>query len=661
MSGNTANYISPIKSTFEVYKESDFNGVSVSGNAANTEVLCQYYFSYIIYDTLELNQYSNKEKYKYKYEKIFNDLYEQIISNINTFKDNGDEYEYINTFFAYVLKIFSAVNHGGIIDANNTFSISQGQYLDHLDTIYERYNNIISRYTKEKDISTFEVSDIIIKQSEITSTNISITQRVSKYYISFIKEKYATLETLYKTNNKFFITDNDTNNKISIIKYGEEQSEYDELFKEKQNINKEITDVIEDILYFYYRYEFVYASQNTRNFISEGLKNRARNSSLLCAIFKIFEKNNKNLIQLLLFKDKFFNKLITNIDTDNDTKIIMLEKYQMLEKKIRRAFLNDKNTKFVNNPFVNESIFLSFYNIINYRLYLYGNYGYDENMKNVVNFYRPGRLIQYYNENKKNIGIISSKKTSQNENNIPIVPIIQLDNDTDNDTDDESIVSEISSTIESDNKDTKIDISDIEDTDIIVGVKKIKENTNQAFQEQKENNNEYEYINFDFNKKYTLHANDSKQISETAKTNMENINHYKNNYNGSLFVITDYTIYPAQKKHTLCNIPEEIYLSYFNIGKENTLTNEKMILITDQFITYIFNEKTKHLYTEEYSKDYTKCILIEKILGNQIVDNIVDNNKYNKLFFITNNEIEQEVFNNDIIIEDEANDEIKDL
>ena len=663
MSGNIEN--SPIKSTFEVYKESDFNNFNVDGNMGSTENLCKYYFSYIIYDTLELNNNNDKETYKYKYETKLDHLSKQIIANINAIKERGDKYEYINTFFNYAFTIFSVVSQGDIIDDNKTVSISQGQYLDHLDTIHERYKKIINGYSEEnqkkKAINSFAVPDIIIKKNTIQSTDIiSETKTEVKYYISFINEKYKNLD-VYKKKNKFFITDISN---ITILKHGEEEDEYKNLYSDK-NPQKNITNVIEDLLYFYYRYEFTYASINTLNIISDGLKNRARNSSLLCAIFSIFEKNNKNIIQLLLFKDKFFNKLIqkidntdTNADTNADTKNIMLEKYQMLEKKIRRAFLNDinekkeKNEKFTQNPFNTDSTFISFYNIIKYRLHLYN--GYDNDMKNVVDFYRPGRLIQYdVKDIGIGIGIISNVDDSQGKINI-------IPQDKDNLVKTNKKIVDI---LDVDMENMIIDINNIKDTDIIIGEEKYQDNTNTSkWVNTEAKAKEYQYTNFDFNKNYILHTNVPKPISEDVKKYINTIDFYKN-YTGSLFFIIDYTIYPAQKKETLCNVPEEIYLSYFTIENDNTLTNanEKMMLITDDFIRYIFNAKTTNLYTEDYSKKYKKCILIEKIVGDSIIDDITGKyaDKYNRLFFIPDDkEQEEEKFFNDEHI---TNGDIEDL
>lgn len=462
------------------------NSIQEFTDSLTIHQLCDYYFSYIMYDTLDddfnMREYllgiptGFYESIQKKLLTIF-DIANKTPKFVDVLNKNGDVKEYKTTFIEYnsdskdriafceyiseLFDIQSGEQNINLPDIDNFFDntkivLSEGQYLKHLDNIYERYKNLILDYEYRIDmiLSDLEQIELHIYEEEKrqilekknTDNLSSVDQKYwvlhvlffdtsNKSYLLKIDEKYKILDTIkekniFYNNDKIFIK-----NKSDFLKNIKKKIETNETFKGLRTNNG-----IEKLLNIYYAY-----IPNENSFdtdINDVFKN-------LCEKISDFFINNQNIYNLLLFNDTIFENMMKNeliitlydeepklphkfglIEEDDNSNIIfnlqdgyvidietikqiMLYRYKNIETAIRTKYLNKYNYKekkiIINNTSAGTSVenysAPTFKQILKNRMkinrkQISENTNFIKKMVKVMNFYRKGRLVNYKNVNK---------------------------------------------------------------------------------------------------------------------------------------------------------------------------------------------------------------------------------------------------------------------
>jgi len=491
---------------FKVYRASDINGlfgeslparnyqpsIQAFTDSLDIDQLCDYYFSYIIYDTFDKDTFrshffftalpSSIEKKLLKIQDIQKPNDSEREQPIIQYHTDSISEKNRSSFCQYIWALFQI--QGGQqttslppIDffSDDSLVLSEGQYLDHLDKIYSKYSFIIEnykyhiddieeaeaeaeakqemkefveKYNQEKRliiaknqeyVNEKEIPDekyivlhlLFLLETYFDKTKPQGEQGKKKSYLLIIDDKYEKLDVIKEKNlfyntNKMFI-----HNKDDFLTSIQLKIKNEATFQQLSTHNG-----IEKLLNIYYAY-----IPHERSKDDKGIQQVFND---LCIKISEFFIKNKNIYNLLVFNDTIFFKMIKDdliltlydlekqfehkfgVITDKDNNIhfdikqgptidteyikqMMLYRYKQLEQKIRSIYLEkyDVSNKTIILKMDSLTNYLppQFYEIINKRkqllskavaqLYYYKQSLYLQQMKNVIDFYRIGRLVEY--------------------------------------------------------------------------------------------------------------------------------------------------------------------------------------------------------------------------------------------------------------------------
>jgi len=613
---------------FKVYNVSDFKTIDLQKDIS-IENLCDYFFSYIIYDELAFFDTDN----------LYDRLFYKMIGKMNETTSDKTKIEY---FLNYILDIIP-LNYSEYISNNddlNTIILSQGQYLNHIDIIYEKYHTILD---------TIKKSNKTVENITYISDTIGGPQ-TEKKYIKSIKDNYDNLMT-FKNKNSFYdiIIKSETNKTTFTETIKNTVKEMNEIIETLSNkIGKKMEDNSYGIEYFlhqYYGYQF-----NGKN--DEDYKKGLREQ-----LSKFFI-GSKDIVNLIYFSDKLFLKLISNTSNDQFLKHLALYDYKHVEKLIRKKYIDHYNTIKPSDIVINRIPL--FYFVIESRKKKIVNTRQDNNvdkMIKIINFYKEGQLVEYYTNDEDinakvefgstqlNIGKIKNVNFI-NDNNIAITISFLLKKP---DIKDSIVNAKIIGDIIVELVNDKAYL--VNDTEFILCNKSEEKKTN-AWQEDNTITILYEDIDF-FDKQYdrnkfNIEKNKLKNITNIEFLLNESDLKFERNSDKSteLSSSVNYDV-DGIEMFDLPNtnvklegkdvIKDGVYISIFKILEEKTLLLVRCADINDNYIKSIKEQKEE--YFNEQRKSYSNqeyCILIEKITGGQLDKNYETdyNNYYDTLFFI---------------------------
>jgi hypothetical protein len=281
---------------FTVYKVSDFVLIDVNSSTSMDD-LCNYFFAYVIYDILvngETKMYYELQKKLAILEQLIMDkLYSNIHSDIVLDRSNVD----INTFSEYISSLFSVTSAGSASepvdinratweDVSSRIILSQGQYLHHLDSVYKKYEGI---YHNEKDDhklkKILDLNDESFRRGRVQGHRYSFHDK--------IEIRYTELQTI-KDSNFFYKTEHF---------YIQDETILTQKFTTLSSIQELLMKHgIEKLIHIYYTYISLRDVKRLYQF----------RIHLRKAIAKFMCYNNIDIVNLLIFQDILFYKIIKN-------------------------------------------------------------------------------------------------------------------------------------------------------------------------------------------------------------------------------------------------------------------------------------------------------------------------------------------------------------
>lgn len=607
---------------FKVYNVSDFKTINIVD--ISIENLCDYFFSYIIYDELAFFDTDN----------LYNRLLYKLIGKMN--ETNTDYENKIIYFLKYILDIIP-LNYSEYISNNddfNTIILSQGQYLNHIDLIYEKYQTILNTIKGFENITY--ISDTIGEP------------QTQKKYVESIKYNYDKL-MIFKNKNSFYdiIIKSETNKTTfteTIKNTVKEMNEIIETLSNKIGKMEDNSYGIEYFLHQYYGYQF-----NGKN--DEDYKKGLREQ-----LSKFFI-GSKDIVNLIYFSDKLFLKLISNASNDQFLKHLALYNYKHLEKLIRKKYIDHYNTIKPSDIVINRIPL--FYFVIESRKKKIVNTRQDNNvdkMIKIINFYKEGQLVEYYTNDEDinakvefgstqlNIGKIKNVNFI-NDNNIAITISFLLKKPDNTDF--------VMSTVNNNEIIDDCNVNLINETDFILCEKKSDTYKKQLAPEKDKITVLYKDNDL-FDEKYDKYVfnvtkNDSITDADTyflinefhiyiEHKQIESVEPIESDTSIDIEDLEVIDISSEGKDEGKGKSKDGIYISIFKI-QDKQLSLIHCVDINNNYIESIekeeyFNEERKSYVNQEY------CILIEKITGGQL--HYLDKNDhyykyykyYDTLFFI---------------------------
>jgi hypothetical protein len=286
---------------FNVYKVSDFILIDVEDLIM--EQLCKYFFGYVVYDKLVDD---DGKKMYYELQKKLGKLEESIIKKLYNGVDEGKDTVLrlvsssgndINQFSEYISSLFSVtsadsagksvdITRANWEDVSSKINLSQGQYLHHLDNVYKKYESIY--HNEIDDHKLKKILDIVD-----TSVRLGFLQGHSYSYHQKVELKYTQLESI-KSSNFFYKTEHF---------YIQDDQLLTKTFAKPENIEKLLkSHGIEKLIHIYYTY---ISFRDLRRLYEFRIHLRKAIANFMCY-------NNINIVNLLIFQDILFYKIIKN-------------------------------------------------------------------------------------------------------------------------------------------------------------------------------------------------------------------------------------------------------------------------------------------------------------------------------------------------------------
>lgn len=627
---------------FKVYNVSEFVNINIDPST-DMDSLCKYYFSYIVYDKLidgEKNMYTLlKDKINKLKEFIIKKLLDNLDGSNNLIYTNND----INDFSQYISRLFSikpndteSQQNTSVVPRDDFFkkiNLSQGQYLYHLDNIYQKYKTIYNIIENDK-------------KKILTLHDTTVMSNEKKSFHDKIEYHYKLLQSI-KDKNFFYKTN---------IFYIQDETILQNNSLKKNNLDKLLQEYgIEILIHIYYLYVNINDLKRDYKFEVDNLK---RNIRIALARFICYD--NYDIVNLLIFQDVLLYKILTNgseiiynnkdlsspisnileqnisnntnNSSDMNIEVIkheLLYTFKELEKELRTYFLPNYNftDKYYGDEELQKLGIYSAIDIINIRqdkltILLQGvDSIIIEKIKQIIMFYKNNQLVKCKITKSNNdkpleeyfIGKIVSLELEQkickinllvkikdnsnfnNRINELIIQSTQLDN---NDLKNkfEQLIEDISP-----QEQVNIPLNNIYDTNILLGEKMTNQKCNLPDQI---NYSDIDLFNREFDND-TTYASIWHKISDSS-----NVLFIKS---GSLHSIhTKKTIIGLSSNKNIVDSNEIKYAySLFDINNnELHYTNNTCSYLSACDIATIFE---KPILTEKYDENMIKCLLIEKV------------------------------------------------
>jgi len=647
---------------FTVYNVSEFVNINID-LSTDMDSLCKYYFSYMVYDKLidgEKNMYSEFKKKTNQLEEL---IIKMLLENVDDNNKLIQSRDYIHKFSEYISRLFSirlndteTQQNESVVpvgDFSKKINLSQGQYLYHLDNIYQKYQTIYSNENIKPILDLIDTS---------VMTNVrSFHNKITYHYelLQSIKDK----NFFYKTN-KFYIQDETIVSNKNLIT--------------PENIRKLLQEYgIEILIHIYYLY--INDSKSNHKLEIDTLK---RNIRIELAKFICYD--NYNIVNLLIFQDILLYKILTNgseiiynneglsspisnileqnisNNTNNSSDINievikheLLYTFKELEKELRTYFLPSYNftDKYYGDEESRKLGVYSAIDIINIRRDILsevslGDESIIEKIKEVIMFYKNNQLVKCRITNQPVEEYFIGKIVSASELDKKICKINLLVKIKDNSIFTNSINELIKST-QVDNSNLKnkfeelieyippqerVDISlkDIYDTSILLGEKMTNKKCNLP---EQINYKDIDLFNQEIDND-TTYASIWYQLPDTTSVLFIK--------SGSLHNIHTKKVIMGLSSNTNIVDSNEIKYAYslFDIKNNELLyTNNTCSYLTACDIATIFE---KLPLTEKYDENMIKCLLIEKINKDNFILPDRDGNdiEYLDKLYFSNNDID---------------------
>lgn len=274
---------------FKVYKVSDFVRIALS-EPTDMNTLCEYFFAYVIYDKLV----DGERKMYYELQKKMGELEDSIIGKLLTHYDTQDNSA--QPFSEYIATVFSVTSDGskGSVpidrakweDVSSKINLSQGQYLHHLDSVYKKYESI---YHNEQD--DYKLKKILDLRDQ--SFRKGVSQGHTYSFHDKIEIRYTELQTIkdsnffYKTEHFYIQDENILTRQFTSI------NSIQDLLKKHG---------IEKLIHIYYTY---ISLKHVKRLYEFRIHLRKAIAEFMCY-------NNIDIVNLLIFQDILFYKIIKN-------------------------------------------------------------------------------------------------------------------------------------------------------------------------------------------------------------------------------------------------------------------------------------------------------------------------------------------------------------
>lgn len=672
---------------FKVYKASDFVRIVVDDSTIMKN-LCEFFFAYIVYDTLI---YAEGKMY-YALQKKMLEIEELIIKRLfENVRDQGGKFELLDSvsnaqiFSEHISTLFSVTSSDSAVqsidikqnswdDISSKINLSQGQYLHHLDSVYKKYESV---YHNERD-------DYKLKKI-LELVDPSLMGNLVKYsFHQKIELKYTQLESI-KSSNFFYKTEHF---------YIQDKNMLKSKFTSEDAIKKLLQEHgIEKLIHIYYTYLSIKDLKELYEF----------RFNIRKAIAKFMCYNNFDIVNLLIFQDILFYKIIKNgasiiYNTDGQVDPVskpllrdtlkvedntrddnineqflkhqLFYRYKELEKALRRYYLPhvvfetglDKTQRQhsaidiiqIRQTTLEDDVCL---------LDTAGEIIIDK-MKSVTTFYKPEpetsstayqpcQLVKYKypHENSQEtgpmytycIGKIHSVNYSHKTCTIELLTVIENDSIFDGTIDNLSFKSNNTS-------------DDIKAT--FIALFKADKQRNELATKSSSNPFNFPTISFDFIYDTSLlfgRLSAQCGFTETVKITYRDFDLFNREFDRSVtYVPLVYNI-PFDELNVLFIIPESVqnsrpelkplgdgtvepvepqyaYITFTINNSEKQLKPKTCNTITECEIAGIFKQNTS--LSDTYSESSTHCILIEEVKGDKYVKRAFDDNeKLDKLYF----------------------------